>query len=229
MQTKAWTLSPRNFISTMVTSLELKTEKYEAAANDAIQSLKREPFAPEHHLNLGLAQEGLGQVQKSLGSYKMAEELALEQNNLALLFQARFNQGELQAKAKKINEALECYQKALEVNPTSQETKTNIELLMQQQQGGKGGGEGDDQDKDKDQKEGSDNKDGKGNEKQKNKEPQDVKQSKEYKPNKFKAENLSEGDAKKILEELKRQEKQIHQNFDKQNQTNKDAPNDKDW
>ena len=40
---------------------------------------------------------------------------------------------------KKIPEALEQYQAALEINPTSSEVKTNIELLIQQQnQGGQG-------------------------------------------------------------------------------------------
>lgn len=224
----AWTFSPNSFLSTLLASRNLKAEKYEAARDEAILALKKEPFAPEHHLNLGLALEGLGQVQKAIGSYKMAEELAQEQNNPALLFQARYNQGEILGKAKKINEALESYQKALEINPMSAETKINIELLLQQQQGGKGDGEGEDKNN-QDNKDDKDNKGGEGKDQKKNKDPQDVKQSKEYKPNRFKAENLSEDDAKKILEELKRQEKNIHENFDKQNQMNKDAPNDKDW
>lgn len=216
-----------DYWSSFLSSKNLKAENFTAAEAESLKGLTESPFVIEHHLNFGISQEGLGRVQKALGSYRMAEELAEETGRFDLVFVARFNQAQLLAKDKKINEAIEMYQKALEVNPQSKETKINIELLIQQQQqqGGKGGGEGEDKDQKSEDQDGG----GEGKDQQKNKEPKDVKQNQQYKPNKFKAQDISEDQAKKILEELKRHEQQIHQNFDQQNKMNKDMPNEKDW
>jgi tetratricopeptide (TPR) repeat protein len=209
------TFSPKNFISTMITKFYLMGQKYEPAQNEMLNALRKSPLEPELHMNLGLAQMGLGQIGKALGSFKMAEELT---NNPELKFVSRFNQAMVLAQDKKINEALEMYQKALELVPSSKEVKTNIELLMQQQSGK--GGEGENKDQPQDNK---DSKDGKNN-----KEPKDFKNNDKYKP-KFDSKSLSEGDVKKILEEIKRQEQQIHGNEERQKQNQKDTPNDKDW
>ena len=48
-----------------------------------------------------------------------------------------------------------------------------------------------------------------------------------YKPRPFQGEELSEGDVKKILGELKNQEQRISANFEKKER--KEKKNDKDW
>jgi tetratricopeptide (TPR) repeat protein len=213
LQVSALTFSPQNFIASTLTKIYLVAEKYEAAQKEMLKALRNSPLTPELHLNLGIAQLGLGHLGKSLGSFKMAEELT---DDLGIKFVARFNQAVVHTQNKKIQEALAMYQKALEIDPNSKEVKTNIELLMQQQ-----GGEGEGDSKEE-------SKDGEGKDGKNQKEPQNFKSNEQYKP-KFDSKDLSEGDVKKILEELKRQEQQIHGNEERQKQMQKDSPNDKDW
>ncbi len=205
----------------------LQGQSYAAAMDKYLEALRFDPFASELHLNLGLSFEGLQQAEKAMQSYKTAESLAQQELNNYVLFMARFNQAQLLGKAKKIDEALALYQKALEVVPTSKETKTNIELLTQNQQGQGGGGDSKDQ---KDQKnQNQDQQDQKDQEDQEKKEdqPKQVQQSPKYKPRPFEGKELSEMDVKKILGELKQQEEKIRAEYNRKEM--KEQPRDKDW
>lgn len=217
---------------------------YHTALDKYLEALSYDPFAESLHLNLGLSFEGLKQADKALQAYQEAENLALKEKNFKLVFMARFNQAQLLGKSKKIDEALAVYQKALEIIPSSKEVKTNIELLTQGQQGGQDGqdnkqqnqqgdqnqeqknqqGEKDQKD-DKDQKDQQDQKDQKDGQ---GEDPKDkkVQQSKQYMPREFKGE-LSEGDVKKILGELKQQEEKIRAEYNRKEV--KERPRDKDW
>jgi Ca-activated chloride channel homolog len=195
-------------------------EKFTGALGDL-------PFSPHVHLNIGdnflLQQEFEKAIKEFQQAIKNAPGDSAREKDVK--FFAHFNQAVALTELKKIDEALEQYQMALEFRPDSVETKTNIELLASQQ--GSGGGEG------KDDKQNKDNKDGKG--KQDNKKDQkDPKDQKDQKvenpkptPRPFKSEELSQQDVKRILEELKRQEEQIRARL--QNEQRKDAPNEKDW
>lgn len=77
--------------------------------------------------------------------------------------------------------------------------------------------------KDKDDKDKKDDKDGKG----KDDDKKEMEKSAKYKPRPFKGDQLSEGDVKKILGELKDQEQKIRANFDKKER--KENKNEKDW
>ncbi len=83
-----------------------------------------------------------------------------------------------------------------------------------------------DKDKDKDQKDKDSDKDDKdqGNKK---KDGRQFKPNKKYKPRPYSGENLSEGDVKKILGELKQQEQRIRAEY--YNKEVKEKPNGKDW
>ncbi|WP_413612488.1 tetratricopeptide repeat protein [Bdellovibrio sp. HCB-110] len=208
----------------------LKGQTYPAAMEKYIEALRYDPFIGQLHLNLGLSFEGLQQAEKALQSYKEAEVLAEKEKNFPLVFMARFNQAQLLGKAKKVDEALAIYQKALEIIPSSMEVKTNIELLTQSQQGG---GDGQNQDQ-KDQQgqqnqqqQQQDNKDQK--DKDKKDEPKEgpKQQSPKYKPRPFQGKELSEGDVKKILGELKQQEEKIRAEYNRKEV--KEQPRDKDW
>ncbi|MGZ3769526.1 MAG: tetratricopeptide repeat protein [Bdellovibrio sp.] len=225
---------------------------YQGAMEKYLEALHYDPFVNSLHLNLGLSFEGLQQAEKAIQSYKEAEDLALKQKDYKTLFMARFNQAQLLGKAKKVDEALTVYQKALEVIPSSIEVKTNIELLtasqQSQQQGGKGDKDKQDQkqqgdknqqqnqgDKNKDQKDQKDQKgqqgqgDDKDDKQKDNKDRQDKKynQSPKYQPRPFKGEDLSEGDVKKILGEIKQQEGKIRAEYNRKE--TKEQPRDKDW
>lgn len=216
---------------------ELQSEKFQNAYEQYLSALTFDPFLPQLHLNLGLSLEALQQADKALLSYQTAEKLALELEDLELLFMARFNQAQLLAKAKKVDEALAMYQKALQVIPTSQEVKINIELLTQSQEGG-GEGEGENQDqqenqdnknqKDQQDEQNKDKKDDKKeNEEQKKEEPKKFQNSPKYKPRPFDGKDLSEADVKKILGELKQQEERIRAEYNRKEV--KEQPRDKDW
>lgn len=210
---------------------QLTAQTYPGAMDKYIEALRYDPFVGQLHLNLGLSLEGQQQAEKALQSYKEAESLAEKEKNFPLLFMARFNQAQLLGKAKKVDEALALYQKALEIIPSSKEVKTNIELLTQQQSGG---GEGDNKQDQKDQQ-GKDQKDQqqkdqKGDNKDEKKDqPKEgpKQQSPKYKPRPYQGKELSEGDVKKILGELKQQEEKIRAEYNRKEV--KEQPRDKDW
>lgn len=232
----------------------LTAQNAQGALDKYLNGLRFNPFQPELHLNLGLSFEILQQNEKALASYKEAERLSLDAKNYQVLFMALFNQAQLLAKDKKVDEAIAIYQRALEIIPSSKEVKTNIELLTQQQQG-QGDGEGENKDqKDQQQQQDQKNKDqqskdgdkkdqkndpnkgdqekedqnkDQGDKDKKPEQPKQVQGSPKYKPRPFQGKELSEGDVKKILGELKQQEEKIRAEFNRKEV--KEQPRDKDW
>ena len=229
---------------------DIKAERYEDALVRYYSLLESEPDRFGMHSNIGVL---LGMIQKpeeALKSLQHALKLAEQQKDVAGIFTMQFNLGVHFGAQKKVPEALEHYQAALEIVPTSTETKTNIELLIQQQQQDQkdkqdqkkkdGQGEGDSKDqskgdkgKDQDKKDDKgdqqkDPKDAKGDDDKKNNPDQQRENSPKYKPRPFKGDQLSEGDVKKILGELKNQEQKIRANFDKK-EKGKSKNNEKDW
>ncbi len=231
----------------------LKAERFEDALNLYVDMLEHEPNKPQIHSNIGVIMAQIQKNDEALKSLQHALQLAEQQKDLASLFATNYNLGVFYGSQKKIDEALSHYQAALDIVPTSKEAKTNIELLTQSQNKS-GKGEGDKKDQDKDQK-GDDSKDSQGEQKKddkKDQKPQDDKKDKEgkdkdgkdkekeqekkkpdekgsakYKPRPYQGDQLSEGDVKKILGELRNQEQKIRANFDKKEQ--KDAGHEKDW
>ncbi len=235
----------------------LKAERYEDALETYTNMLEKEPLKPQIHSNIGVVMAQIKKPEDALKSLEHALNLAEQQKDAPALFAIHFNLGVYFGEQKKIDEALQHYQAALDVLPTSKETKTNIELLIQSQnKNGKGEGDKKDQDqkdekgdqskdqngdqdqKDKkDQKPQDDKKDGKDKDKdqekdkdkddQKDKPKPDEKGSPKYKPRPYAGDQLSEGDVKKILGELRNQEQKIRANFDKKER--KESDHEKDW
>lgn len=223
---------------------DLQKQNAQGALEQYLKGLRFDPFQPELHLNIGLSFEILQQNDKAMASYKEAERIAAALNNKELEFAAIFNQAQMLGKAKQVDEAIAMYQRALDINPTSMETKINIELLIQQQQG-QGEGENKDQQnqdqqnqdqKNQDQqkkdqgKEGEqkdDKKDQDKDGKEKEDKPKEVQKSPKYKPRPFNGKDLSEADVKKILGELKQQEEKIRAEYNRKEV--KEQPRDKDW
>lgn len=173
------------------------------------------PYAPEVQYNIGNAFLQMKDVDRALKQYDTALKLARtnSKRDKEVRFRALFNKGAVLAAQKKNEEALTAYQLALNEKPDSEETKTNMELLLG---GGSGGGEGDKEDKEKkDEGEGQQQ-----NQKMEN-------QSKKPQPQPYKGKDLSKQDVDRILDELKQQEEQIRAK--QQREGAKDAPPDKDW
>jgi tetratricopeptide (TPR) repeat protein len=189
------------------------------------------PFSGEVHYNLGNSFLANKEFEKALNEYVQAIKTSPGDSSREkdVQFKAYFNSAIALTELKKTDEALDLYQKALDLEPDSIEAKTNIELLTQQSQGG---GQGDNQDKNKDKKDQKDQKDQKQGEgqdkKDQQKKPENQNQQKpQPTPRPFKSEQLNQQDVSKILEELKRQEEQIRAKM--QREGAKDAPRDKDW
>lgn len=211
---------------------KLKDEKAEPPQEQILEALEIDPTSYQLHSNLGIIFNRIKKNDDAEKSFKEALKMAELSKDPMGLFASHFNLGVYYGALKKIPEALGHYQQALNLNPTSTETKHNIELLWQSQQ--QQSGKGDSKEKsEQDQQENQENKDGDGDkdkEDPKEKEGKERQQSPKYKPRPFKSGDLSEGDAKKMLEELARQDKRIRSQFNnRQNKNSKEDANEKDW
>lgn len=188
-----------------------------------LSALEEDPLNPIVQLNLGMAFEMNEEYDKAEQAYQAAAELAKDDPNFQ--FVANFNIGVVRGKKKDIDGALVAYQKALDLNPNSQEVKTNIELLIQNGGGGGEGGENQDQGKsgDKNKSQGQ----GEKKDQQKGNDPQ-YEQPKKPQPKPFESKELTPADVKKILDEIKNQEQSIRaQEYKK---SKKESPRGgKDW
>ncbi len=204
--------------------LDFKSERYVESLDGFTKSLSDLPDSPDVHYNVGSGFFAMKDEAKALSEFDVASRMNPAKD---LAFKIQFNRAQVFANQKKVPEALDAYQKALEANPDSVEAKHNIELLVA---GGEGEGEGDD-------KKPQDGKDPKDQKDQKDQKPKDGDGPKPPEPPKnpqgkptpkpFKSENLSQQDVGRILEELKQQEDKIREKM--QREGAKEAPRDKDW
>ena len=221
----------------------LENKSPELALEYTLRILELEPQAAQIHSNLAVIFDYLQKKDESEKSHQQA--LKILESHLTNLrqidaFQIFYNLGVYYGAQKKIDQALQFYQRALDIDPTSIETKHNIELLIQSQQQQQQNGQSQNQDQKvnqseqkQDPKDQKDNKDKKDQDKKDDKDKKEQDQNKDrsqtpkYQPRPFKGDQLSEGDVKKILGELSEQDKKIRANFNKKER--KEGRNDKDW
>ncbi len=186
------------------------------AMSESIEALHHQSLMPEIHINLGdfyLLNKDFERAEKE---YLTASRLAAL--NSEMKFIAFFNAGIAATQLKKVDDALNFYQEALEIKKDSMETKTNIELLTKSQ---KGGGDGEGDGKPDPKKDGQGDKDKNDpNRKAQNERPKNQ-------PEPYKGKEISKENVKKILDELKQQEQQVRAKFE--NKNNHTSPNEKDW
>lgn len=190
---------------------EYNKKSYYPAQKNFMKALEDDPLNPRVQLNLARTFEAAEDFEKAEKAYRSVLQLLPPDSSLR--FETLFNWAGVLAKLKRIDDALGAYQAALALDPDSLEVKTNIELLWQ---GGGGGGDGEPQPQEQD-------KDGKG----KGRRDGDPTNKGSEKP-KYKGENLSPNDVKRILDEIKNQEQNIRaQEYDKNPQES--ATGGKDW
>jgi tetratricopeptide (TPR) repeat protein len=193
-------------------------ESKQILQNEVIEN----PGSPELKYNFGKVFEKSNEVDDAIREYVAA---AKSNQNSELQFQSLFNAARLYGDKKDIPNALKYYQLALDIKPDSLEVKTNIELLIQNGGGGGGGENNQQQNQNQDQNE---NKEGDGKQNQQQPPPPQGKpEQKKQQPQKFKSQELSEQDVRRILEELKRQEDQIRKKMNEQK--TQESPIGKDW
>ena len=208
---------------------QFEAQRADKAMDEFTRALSDLPFSGEVHLNVGNAFLARRDLDKALSEYRQAIAAAKtdSRRDRHTRFFAFFNSAIAQTELKRNDEALDLYQKALELDPNSLETKTNMELLTQQSSGDGEGENKDDQQqggKDGDKKE---DKDQKGDQKKDPKQQPDKASNPRATPRPFKSGELSKEDAKNILEEMKRQEEQIRARM--QNEKVRERPPEKDW
>lgn len=209
----------------------VKNEKFDEALTKYYSLLESASDSSVLHSNIGILLDKAQKKDEALKSLNYALKLAETQIDKRSLFKIRYNLGVYFGQQKMLPQALENYQAALEITPDSLETKTNIELLIQQQNQQQSGNQGDKKDQ-KDQSKNDENKDqnkDQNDENNDNKEDQKKQSSPKYQPRPFKGDELSEADVKKILGELRNQEQKIRANFDKKEKKGKANKNEKDW
>ena len=211
-------------------NLDIKNKKNDEALIAYNEILEKDALLPSVHSNIGVLLHEGAKPDEGFKSLSQALKLANEQKQTQSQFVINFNLGVYYGAQKKIPEALKHYQAALEIVPTAKEVKHNIELLIQaSQNSSKGDKDSEDSKNDPKEDSGDKNKSGENDQKDEKEEndKKDYKENSKYKPRPFKGEELSEGDVKKILGELKNQEQKIRANFEKKER--KDKNNDKDW
>jgi len=238
---------------------DIKNEKHEEALAKYYLLLEEDVERGATHSNIGVLLNAVQKPEEALKSLLHALKLAEISKDQETIFKILYNLGVYYGALKKVPEALNYYQMALEITPDSHEIKTNIELLMQQQkqdqkqQQNKSNEQNKEKNKEKsneksneqnkEQNKESDEKnpqssDESESEKDQNKDQEKKEDKKEdqkklnspkYQPRPFKGDELSEIDVKKILGELKNQEQKIRANFDKKEKKGKFKNNEKDW
>lgn len=203
---------------------EFKEENYNQAFQNFAKALGKDPFNSDYHFNLGNTFFQQGEYGKAMAEYEAAE--AQTKASPERKFEAMFNSGNAAVEMKDFAKALGYYQRALEHNPDSVETKTNIELALKNQQGG--GGQNKDKKDQKDQSQSDDDKQQEGQQPKKEDQPKKYEEPKKQ-PRQFKSQALNEDEVRRILEELKGQEEKIRAKQLQDNKKSKDKPNEKDW
>ncbi len=194
----------------------MQQKKMLEAHEEFTQLLSEKPFHPLFQFNMGSSFIGVEEFGKAIKMYN--EVLKLNPLPPEVEFSVYYNLGVLHSlEGGDIEKALKNYQNALKFQPESLEIKTNIELLISSSGGG---GKGDKKDKSDQQ-----NEDGKGEEQPK--EPQEFTNKPQKQPGQFNDKEMSKGDVKKILEELKKQEQRIRAKHDRKG--GREADKEKNW
>lgn len=219
----SWALGPSAVEKNNHAIKNLEKENLMESFRSMAEVVSEYPYDAKLHYNLGVVLEKMGESKKASQEFIAASRLT---NDKELLFQSYFNAAtalgfgktDEKEKEKNIDTAIQLYQKALEFNSESIEAKTNIELLTQIESGGGGGGGNQNQEQNKkDQKQSS-----QGQQEQKKDAPKP-----KPTPKPFQSKELSEQDAKKMLDEIKRQEESVRAKMNEKKQ--KERPLDKDW
>jgi Ca-activated chloride channel family protein len=235
ISTKAFAFAPPNIETNNEGVKQYRAEEYQEAFKDFAGALAKDPFNSTYHFNLGDTFMKGGELPKAMAEFEAVE--ANPKADADLKFHAMFNAGNVAIEAKDLSKALSYYQKALEYKPDSKETKANIELALKEKDKG-GGGQNDkknqeggqgNNDKQQQQDQKDQDKDDKKDQNKNNGQGQGPTPTPRPTPHGFKSQDLNEGDVRRILEELKRQEEQIRAKQYKDNKPKKDQGIEKDW
>lgn len=195
-------------------------EEYENSEVSYRKALEEESNSFNALFNLGDAIYKQEKYEDAAGEFSGASQMNTDKINRAKTFH---NLGNSLLKANRLEESIECYKNALRNNPADLETKYNLayaqDLLKQQQQQQK-------QDQDKEQKDQNQDQD-------KEQQKQDQQEQKQEQQDKGKQQpkpdEISKEDAKRLLEALANDEKNIQEKIKKAKAKQKRVRTKKEW
>lgn len=213
-------------------------KNYSEAEKHYFRGLNKNKDSYKSSFNLGDAYYKQGKYEEAAEQFQSLTHRASSKDTLS---KAYHNLGNSLMKSKKYQEGLDAYKNALKNNPNDEDTRYNLayaqQMLKQQQQQQKEDKDKKDN-KDKDNKDKKDNKDNKDNDKKdkdkkddkqkedKDKENKDKENKEKEKP---KQDQISKEDAKRLLDALQNDEKNLQDKMKKGKSKGMKVEIEKDW
>lgn len=195
-------------------------KKYSEAEKNYNQALTKNKDSYKSIFNLGDAYYKQNKFEEAAEQFQILTHKATSKDTLS---KAYHNLGNSLLKAKKYQESIDAYKNALKNNPNDEDTRYNLsyaqQMLKQQQQ---------QQKQDKDNKDKKDNKDQKKEDK-KEQEKKDNKDKKEQEKQEEPENKISKEDAKRLLDALQNDEKNLHDKMKKKQIKGVKGQIEKDW
>ncbi|MCE9539072.1 MAG: tetratricopeptide repeat protein, partial [Bacteroidetes bacterium] len=184
--------------------------------------------------NLGDAYYKQGKYEEAAEQFQLLTHRASSKDTLS---KAYHNLGNALMQTKKYQEGLDAYKNALKNNPDDEDTRYNLayaqQMLKQQQQQQKKDDKDKKDNKDKDNKDKKDNKDNKDKDKKdkdkKDDKPNEDKDKENKEKEKPKENQISKEDAKRLLDALQNDEKNLQDKMKKGKTKGMKVEIDKDW
>jgi len=210
-----------------------KNGKYEQAISLYKKAIEANPNNAKLYFNLASAQAKAGKNKDAIHSFEQFKSMTDDPMEEA---KANYNIGNVLAKNKKWDKALNYYKKSLRYMANDEDAKHNYELAKQKQEQNQKKKQNKNNQQNNNQKK-KDNKNNKQNQnKNKNKQNQQnqnqqnkQKQNQDQQNKKQQPQKISKAEAEKILKALEQKEKNLLKKFKKQKTESSKSKNEKDW
>jgi tetratricopeptide (TPR) repeat protein len=211
---------------------QYKRKDFAGAAKQYEKAVSKNKDSYKGAFNLGDAYYNQGKYEDAANQFQLLTHRATSKDTLS---KAYHNLGNSLLKSKKYQESVEAYKNALKNNPNDEDTRYNLSYAQQmlkkqqEQQKKQQNKDKDNKDKDNKDKKDKDKKDNKDKDKKDKKDKQN--KDKQDKENKEKQEqnNISKDDAKRILDALQNDEKNIQDKVKKGKVNGVKVKIEKDW
>lgn len=194
-----------------------ENKKYSEAEKNYNQALNKNKDSYKSIFNLGDAYYKQNKFEEAAEQFQALTHKATSKDTLS---KAYHNLGNSLLKSKKYKESIDAYKNALKNNPNDEDTRYNLsyaqQMLKQQQQ------------QNKDKKDDKDKKDQKKEDK-KEQEKKDNKDKKDQQKQEQQQQQISKEDAKRLLDALQNDEKNLHEKMKKQQIKGVKGQIEKDW
>lgn len=197
-----------------------ENKKYNNAAISYQKAIEKQPNNMAASYNLGNALYKQEKMQEAINQYsRLSTEGQLDKKQLAMVYH---NLGNSYLQSQKYQESIDAYKKALRNNPWDMQTKYNLALAQKLQKSSP-------QQKNQNNNNKQDNKDKKKDQKNQNNKDKNDKQQKEDAQQQPQVGKLSKEDAKRMLEAIQNDEKNLQEKLEKEKANAKKVKPDIDW